>query len=133
MNEKARVVHLHEVQPEGGAHALVALLRTPEDRVRRDTSLLLRPEQTGGGAITLGYTVVYPGCSTRGHAHSDREEIYVIVRGRGTVIVGDDTFEVGPDDAVYIPPGPSHTTRNPSPAPLEYYWMTVACPPSPPR
>ena len=83
MNEKARVVHLHEVQPEGGAHALVALLRTPEDRVRRDTSLLLRPEQTGGGAITLGYTVVYPGCSTRGHAHSDREEVYVIVRGRG--------------------------------------------------
>src|SRR4030067_494465 len=58
VNEKVQVVHLNEVQPEGGAHALVALLRTPEDRGRRDTLLLLRPEQNRGGAITLGHTGV---------------------------------------------------------------------------
>jgi mannose-6-phosphate isomerase-like protein (cupin superfamily) len=123
---RAHVVHLNEVPPEASAFGLAALLHSAEDRVRRDTSLVITPEETAGAVVTVGHTVVYPGCSTRGHAHADREEVYIIARGRGAVIVGDQTLEVGPDDVVYIPPGPAHTTRNPHSTPLEYYWMTVA-------
>lgn len=126
MKASAHVVHLHDVPSESSASGLAALLRTPEDRVRRDTTRVVAPQDTIGGVMTVGFTTVYPGCSTRGHAHDDREEIYIVVRGRGSVQVGGDTFDLGPDDVLYIPPGPPHTTRNPFPAPLEYYWMTVA-------
>lgn len=128
---KAHVVHLSELSPEFSAHALAALFRTAEDRVRRDTLLIVTPDHTAGRAMTVGYTVVYPGCSTRGHAHGDREEIYLVVRGRGSVMVGEEEFAVGPDDVVYIPPGPTHTTRNPHAASLEYFWVTVALAPGP--
>jgi len=126
MNARARVVRLSDTPPEGGAHGLAALLQTADDRIRRDTCLLLTPDQTAGAAITVGYTVVYPQCSTRGHAHGDREEVYVVVRGRGIVTVGDEEFAVQADDTLYVPPGPHHTARNPYPAPLEYFWVTVA-------
>jgi mannose-6-phosphate isomerase-like protein (cupin superfamily) len=126
MRASAQLVRLSDTTPEGGPHALIALLRSAEDRIRRDTAVLIRPEASAEGVITVGHTVVYPGCTTRGHAHDDREEVYIVVRGRGTVVVGDEAFEVRADDVVYIPPGPAHTTRNPHPVPLEYYWITVA-------
>lgn len=126
MNARPHLTHLTDVGTEGGPYGLAALLRAPDDRVRRDTSLLVMPEQTADGVICVGHTVVYPQCTTRGHAHADREEIYVIVRGRGVVIVGEESISVQPDDVLYIPPGPAHTTRNPFPVPLEYFWMTVA-------
>lgn len=126
MNPRAHLTRLTEILPESDPHGLAALLREPEDRVRRDTSLIVTPEQTTGRLITVGYTVVYPQCSTRGHSHTDREEIYIVVRGRGEVKVGDETFPVGPDDVLYVPPGPTHMARNPFAVPLEYFWMTVA-------
>lgn len=106
MTSTARVVHLSEIPAEPGAHGLAALLSSTEDHIRRDTSLLVTPQQTERGVMTVGHTVVYPQCSTRGHAHADREEVYIIVRGRGVITVGDNTFTVQADDALYVPPGP---------------------------
>ncbi len=126
MTVPVRVVRLSEVAAEAGAHGLAALLRSADDHIRRDTSLLVTPEQTAGETLTVGHTVVYPGCSTRGHAHADREEVYLIVRGRGVVTVGDQSFDVQADDALYLPPGPYHTARNHYSVPLEYFWITVA-------
>ncbi len=126
MSTRARVIHLSEVPAEAGGHGLAALLHSADDLIRRDTSVLVTPGQTAGETMTVGHTVVYPGCSTRGHAHDDREEVYLIVRGRGTVTVGDETFTVQADDALYLPPGPHHAARNPYSVPLEYFWITVA-------
>lgn len=126
MTSTARVVHLSEIPAEPGAHGLAALLSSTEDHIRRDTSLLVAPQQTERGVMTVGHTVVYPQCSTRGHAHADWEEVYIIVRGRGVITVGDNTFTVQADDALYVPPGPYHTARNPYAVPLEYFWITVA-------
>lgn len=126
MTTKAHVVHLSDVPTESSASGLAALLRSPEDRVRRDTALIVPSADTVGRIMTVGFTTVYPGCSTRGHAHDDREEIYIVVRGRGTVLVGDDAYDVGTDDVLYIPPGPLHTARNVCGTPFEYYWITVA-------
>jgi mannose-6-phosphate isomerase-like protein (cupin superfamily) len=46
------------------------------------------------------------------HVHPDAEELVVVTRGRGTAIVGGESFEVGPEDVVYIPPAAEHELRN---------------------
>ena len=75
--------------------------------------------------MTLGYSVVYPMCKTNGHRHNDREEIYFFIHGNGLVTVGQDESEVGPGDAIYIPLGSFHSTRNIGQVVLEFIWITA--------
>ncbi len=53
-----------------------------------------------------------PGGSTLPHYHVETEEIYYILDGTGQMQVGDDVRQVGPGDAIAIPPGASHTLVN---------------------
>ncbi len=53
-----------------------------------------------------------PGASTAAHHHVETEEIYYILEGEGRMRVGDDERQVGPGDAVAIPPGARHTLAN---------------------
>jgi quercetin dioxygenase-like cupin family protein len=46
-----------------------------------------------------GYTVPF------GHTHSEQEEIYLVVSGSARVKLDEDEVELGPLDAVRIPPG----------------------------
>lgn len=103
------------------------LLHQEGDQVRRDVFPLLAREDTASRRVMAGYTVVYPGCTTNGHAHSDREEIYHFARGSGVMIVDGCETEVAAGDTLYLPPGPFHTARNPSALPLEYFWVTIEC------
>ena len=49
------------------------------------------------------------GHRTTRHYHAASEEIYFIVTGAGEMTVGEARCEVGPGDAVLIPPGTWHT------------------------
>jgi oxalate decarboxylase/phosphoglucose isomerase-like protein (cupin superfamily) len=105
--------------------AFTALLREAGDEIRRDVFLMLSPEQTHSGRLQVGYTIVYPGCSTRGHEHADREEVYFFTKGQGVMGVDREEYEVAAGDTFYIRPGPFHTTRNPGDFPLEFFWITI--------
>src|SRR5687768_3881735 len=50
-----------------------------------------------------------PGASTTPHFHPLTEEIYYILEGEGRLQIGDEVREVGPGDAIAIPPGAVHT------------------------
>jgi mannose-6-phosphate isomerase-like protein (cupin superfamily) len=54
-----------------------------------------------------------PGGSTTPHYHPETEEIYYILSGRGLMTIASETVEVGPGDAIAIPPGARHTIANP--------------------
>lgn len=114
--------HLHS---EPGGSSFAALLREDEDRIRRDVFMLLNPGESISGRIQAGITIVYPGCTTRGHAHEDREEVYYFLRGRGVMGVNGHEWEVQAGDTFHVYPGPFHTTRNPYDSPLEFFWITV--------
>jgi quercetin dioxygenase-like cupin family protein len=43
-----------------------------------------------------------------GHAHSEQEEIYVVLSGSARVAVGDEVVELGELDAIRIPPETVH-------------------------
>jgi mannose-6-phosphate isomerase-like protein (cupin superfamily) len=40
-----------------------------------------------------------------GHTHAEQEEVYVVVSGDARVKIGDDVVDLGPWDAVRVPPG----------------------------
>ena len=122
---KGKLIKGDELAALEGGSSFAALLRQEGDEIRRDVFMLLNPEESSSGRIQVGMTIVYPGCSTRGHSHADREEVYFFTRGRGIMGADGEEWEVEAGDAFYVRPGPFHTTRNPYDMPLEFFWITV--------
>jgi oxalate decarboxylase/phosphoglucose isomerase-like protein (cupin superfamily) len=121
-------VHLQraaDMRVEESGSAFAALLREKGDEIRRDVFLMLAPEQTVSGRLQVGYTIVYPGCTTRGHEHADREEVYFFTKGGGVMVVDGEEYEVTAGDTFYLKPGPYHTTRNTTDFPFEFFWFTI--------
>ncbi len=52
------------------------------------------------------------GGQTTPHFHPRTEEIYYILEGQAIMQIGDDVRDVGPGDAIAIPPGERHTIKN---------------------
>jgi mannose-6-phosphate isomerase-like protein (cupin superfamily) len=76
---------------------------------------------------SLAEETLPPGCAVKPHRHRQIEEIYYIVSGRGLMTVGDETREVGPGDAVYIPRGNRHTLENSGEDPIK---LILVCGPA---
>jgi mannose-6-phosphate isomerase-like protein (cupin superfamily) len=53
-----------------------------------------------------------PGASTTPHYHPRTEEIYYVLEGAGRMRIGDEARDVGPGDAIAIPPGAVHMIVN---------------------
>jgi mannose-6-phosphate isomerase-like protein (cupin superfamily) len=60
---------------------------------------------------SLAEATLGPGQATERHHHRESEEIYFLLAGRGWMEIDGDTREVGPGDAVLIPPGARHILR----------------------
>jgi mannose-6-phosphate isomerase-like protein (cupin superfamily) len=57
---------------------------------------------------SLAEARLMPGCATVPHHHAVTEEIYYTA----SMTLGEETRDVGPGDAIAIPPGIRHTIRN---------------------
>jgi len=64
------------------------------------------------------FTMVAGGGMPR-HTNEVEHEQYVL-RGRGRIGIGDEVFEVGPDDVVYIPAGMPHWYETVGEEPFEF-------------
>jgi mannose-6-phosphate isomerase-like protein (cupin superfamily) len=60
------------------------------------------------------------GARTAPHYHPQTEEIYYILEGAGRMTIGEDAQDVGPGDAIAIPPGAVHTILCTSDSPLKF-------------
>jgi len=89
--------------------------------------LLLAPRQFGSRHLAVTWVEAAPGSQQSLHAHSDSEQIYVIVGGRGRMIVADEEREVHAGTLVFIPTGAKHAIFNPGPESLVY--VSAAAPP----
>jgi len=68
-----------------------------------------------------------PGGSTQGHHHVKTEEIYYILEGQATMQVGEETRDVGPGDAIAIPPGVYHMITNRGDSTLRFLCCCAPC------
>jgi mannose-6-phosphate isomerase-like protein (cupin superfamily) len=58
--------------------------------------------------------------NTPGTPHSlDREEIFVVLAGRAVAVIGDDTVELAPGDALIVPARQPFSLSNPHAEPFE--------------
>ncbi len=69
---------------------------------------------------SLAEATVPPGGVTQPHSHPRSEEIYYILSGTGRITVGGEARDVGPLDAILIPPGTRHAIANTGSQPLVF-------------
>jgi len=61
---------------------------------------------------SLAEARVSPGGSTTPHYHPLTEEIYYLLEGTARIQVGEEMRDIGPGDAIAIPPGAVHQITN---------------------
>ncbi|HSV31107.1 MAG TPA: cupin domain-containing protein [Atribacteraceae bacterium] len=113
------------VAPDAGSNTWQDVLGKIGENVVRDTIMLLKDGESESGLINVGYTTIYPHCSTKGHEHPPKEEIYYILSGKGIMDIAGERFDIEAGDVVYIPFEKFHRTENPNGLPLVYVWVTV--------
>jgi len=120
------IKNIQEMIPDLDPRSLRARVKNRDKEVLRDTYYLINPSAEGcqSRRLTLGHTTVYATGSTTGHSHNDMEEVYYFVMGKGIMIVGEDEYEVEQGDALYVPPGVFHTTKQRGNLPLVFVWVT---------
>ncbi len=85
-----------------------ALRRERDELVSR---ILLHDGDLAETRLTVTWVDVAPGSGQRPHGHAP-EQVYVILRGRGRMRVGDEELVVGEGDLIHIPPGTLHGIEN---------------------
>jgi mannose-6-phosphate isomerase-like protein (cupin superfamily) len=87
--------------------------RSPQNhRGGQVSHLLLASGHFGSENLAVTWVEGEPGSEQTVHSHEGREQVYVIVQGRGAMRVGDEVEEVGPGTAILVPPGTNHFIRN---------------------
>lgn len=87
--------------------------------------LLLTKGQFGSSNLSITWVEGAPGSEQPVHAHPENEQIYVIVRGRGVMKVGEEQREVEPGTLVFVPPATDHAIHNSGDEPLLYVSATA--------
>src|SRR5512136_1958610 len=118
------VVNVNDKKPDEDKRCLRYAVKNRESEILRDTYYLIDPENSPSKNLTMGFTVIYPTGKTTGHAHSDMEEVYYILSGRGKMAIGEDEFPIKAGDALYVPFGEYHVTFNTGNEPMAMVWVT---------
>jgi mannose-6-phosphate isomerase-like protein (cupin superfamily) len=79
--------------------------------------------------ISIGMTILQPGCKSSSHTHEKETETWVILEGKGAVIVGEKRHEVEPNNIIVIPPLIEHQLENTSNQTFKVLWIYT--PPGP--
>jgi mannose-6-phosphate isomerase-like protein (cupin superfamily) len=74
--------------------------------------ILMDAGELGSRHMTVTWIDVPSGVSQRLHSHEEAEQVYVVVRGTGTLTAAGDTQTLEPGDLALIPPASDHTIAN---------------------
>jgi quercetin dioxygenase-like cupin family protein len=102
----------------------VVFKRNRSEAARRErdglvSHILLHSGDLPETRLTVTWVDVDPGSGQRPHSHGP-EQIYVVVRGRGKMKVGDEERVVAAGDLIHIPPDTLHGIENASDEILTY-------------
>jgi len=90
-----------------------AIARDSVDPVTGDDGAIIRELASPHNAPLTRHSLAEirhpPGTASQEHFHTEAEEVYYVLAGRGGVRVDDETRAIGPGDVVVIVPGERHT------------------------
>ena len=92
-----------------------AIINTPHGSEIRP---LMDRTTSGIERCSLAEEVLPVGAKVGRHHHKETEEVYYILQGTGRMTVGEETRDVGPGDAVFIPRHHAHTLENTGQEPM---------------
>jgi mannose-6-phosphate isomerase-like protein (cupin superfamily) len=87
--------------------------------------LLLTKGHFGSQNLSITWVEGQPNSEQPIHAHPGNEQVYVIVRGRGLMKVGDEEQEVVAGTLIFVPPQTGHAIRNTGEEVLVYVSATA--------
>ncbi len=96
--------------------------REAQDGFPRAVHLMIEPRSAGAEHLAMGTEEVAPGSQIPLHVHAAAEEILFVYHGSGRARVGDEEVEVGPETAIFIPPGTPHGFVNHTHEPAHLTW-----------
>jgi len=89
---------------------------------------LVWPKNSPASLATITRVTMAPGAVSERHAHARPEQIWIVERGEGVLLLGDEQTEVlGAGDIVRTPAGDVHGVVNDGKEPLVY--LAVTAPP----
>ncbi len=83
-----------------------------KDFHRLSSHILMDAGELGSRHMTVTWIEVPSGVSQELHSHEEAEQVYVVVRGIGTLSAAGDTEELEPGDLALIPPASDHSIAN---------------------
>lgn len=86
-----------------------------------DVRWIVGPEN-GATLISFGQSTYPCGSTHENHYHPNAEEVVIVLRGRGTQIVGNDALEMSAGDVCFIPRNTPHRITGTSPQDLVILW-----------
>jgi len=120
-----KVKNINNMETANDKKSLSALLKSVKTNAVRDPYIVFKPEETQSKLFTAGYAIIYPRCKTGGHTHDDVEELYYIIKGKGKMTVGEETFDITAGDTFIVPLHHFHATENTGNTPLEIFWVLI--------
>jgi quercetin dioxygenase-like cupin family protein len=89
---------------------------------------LLWNENSNSKRITITKVHVYPEKTNQRHKHESSEQIWIALKGRGTLLLNDDkTLEINEGDVVRFADGETHGITNNSDE--EFIYISITSPP----
>lgn len=74
--------------------------------------MLMDAGEMGARNMSLTWLEVPAGAEQTLHSHEEAEQVYVVVRGAGTMSVAGDTERVEEGDLILVPPATDHAIAN---------------------
>ena len=83
-----------------------------EEWHRLRTHVLMDAGELGSRNLSVTWLEVPAGAEQTLRSHEEAEQVYVVVRGAGTMSVAGDTQQVGEGDLILVPPATEHSIAN---------------------
>jgi quercetin dioxygenase-like cupin family protein len=91
------------------------ILKNASTRASFDAQKMGKADLARGEHLFAGLNAFEPGQVHEPHAHCDRDKLYVILKGRGELTVGEETSIVAPGDVALAAADVVHSLKNPGP------------------
>jgi mannose-6-phosphate isomerase-like protein (cupin superfamily) len=83
-----------------------------EEWHRLRSHVLMDAGELGSRNMSVTWLEVPAGAKQALRSHEEAEQVYVVVRGAGTMSVAGDTQRVGEGDLILVPPATDHSVAN---------------------